>query len=99
MGYYTHHKLEVHHYGGLEDHQGAIQAVSGYDDLWEERNKWYSHEEDMREYSKKFPLTLFALEGEGEEQGDVWCKYFQNGKMQECRRKFTIDPFDESKLI
>lgn len=60
--------------------------------------KWYDHEEEMRELSRSFPTTLFELHREGEENGDVWDKYFLNGKMQECYAEMTIPPYDESKL-
>lgn len=60
--------------------------------------KWYEHEEEMKELSKLFPDTLFKLHGEGEENVDIWDKYFLDGKMQECYAKLTIDPFDKDKL-
>ena len=54
----------------------------------------------MISISKKFPEVLFTLSGEGEESGDIWMKYFKNGKVQNANTKVTIshDPFDESKL-
>ena len=63
-----------------------------------DETKWYEHEDEMKELSKIFPNTLFKLHGEGEENGDIWDKYFLNGKIQECYAKLTIDPFDKDKL-
>ncbi len=61
--------------------------------------KWYEHEEDMREISKKFDSLVFILSGEGEDNFDSWRKYFLNGKMQECRARITYDSYDEKKLM
>lgn len=63
-----------------------------------ERSKWYEHEGDMRGMSKKFPHVLFTLKGEGEESGDLWAKYFLNGKMQAAKAQIVIEPFDKTKL-
>jgi hypothetical protein len=52
----------------------------------------------MRAFSKIYPNTLFKLKGEGEEAGDVWIKYFKNGKMQSCPAKITFEEYDENKL-
>lgn len=60
--------------------------------------KWYNHEEDMIEVSRTFPDTLFELHGEGEEPGDLWRKYFKNGKIQRCPAQITYEEYDESKL-
>lgn len=60
--------------------------------------KWYDHETDMKEVSKEFPGVLFTLKGEGEAAGDLWLKYFKDGKIQRCHAKITFDEFDESKL-
>lgn len=60
--------------------------------------KWYEHEKDILAISRRFPKILFILEGEGEDSGDIWKKYFKNGKIQVCKAKITFDEFDESKL-
>ena len=60
--------------------------------------KWYEHEDDMKVMSKDFPEVLFTLHGEGEESGDIWNKYFLNGKVQVCKAEIKIDKFDPKKL-
>jgi hypothetical protein len=52
---------------------------------------WYDHEEDMKALAAHFPDILFALEGEGEESGDLWKKYFLGDQMQVCRAIITYD--------
>ncbi len=60
--------------------------------------KWYDHEADMKNFSRKHPEIVFELEGNGENNSDMWLKYFKDGKMQVCQAKFEFDPYDESKL-
>lgn len=52
----------------------------------------------MKVFSKKYPQYIFALYGEGEEAGDTWYKYFQNGKFQECRAIITFPEFNPAML-
>lgn len=61
--------------------------------------KWYEHEKEMRDLSIEFPDILFKLHGEGEENEDVWDKYFMNGKMQYCPVQMLLPPFDKMKLV
>lgn len=64
-----------------------------------EASKWYEHEKDMRVISKHYPSILFTLHGRGEEQGDVWVEYHQNGKMQRWDMpKMSPNPFDPKQL-
>ena len=60
--------------------------------------KWHSHEEDLKEFSKQHPEALFELTGYGEERGDMWIKYFQNGLVQVCKAKIIFDDFDYNLL-
>lgn len=60
--------------------------------------KWYKHEEALKSFSKRNPDILFKIEGEGEENGDLWVKYIKNGKVQVCYAKISFDEYDESKL-
>ncbi len=55
--------------------------------------KWYDHEKDMKRLSEAFPAITFILEGEGEEQGDVWKKRFINGEMEVRTAKLVIEDF------
>ncbi len=60
--------------------------------------KWYAHEEDLRQLSSRFPDILFTLLGKGEENEDIWVKYFKAGRMQVSHATITFDEFDEHKL-
>lgn len=61
--------------------------------------KWYGKFDQMLAYSSKYPDTLFQLDGEGEENGDIWTCWFKNGKSQYEKAKIMVAPFDEGKLI
>lgn len=60
--------------------------------------KWYDHNENMIEFSKRYPDILFELEGEGEDAKDNWKAYYHNGKSQICRAKIVYDEPDINKL-
>jgi hypothetical protein len=63
------------------------------------RCHWYDHEKDMKAFSEEHRGVLFTLHGEVE-SGEVWVKYFFNGKMQvEEQPKWVPPPFDKSKLL
>lgn len=71
----------------------------GYGDEWYlYGGKWYEHDTDMLNLSKKFPELLFTLNGHGEETEDMWYSYYYNGKLQHCPAKITYDDFDFEKL-
>ena len=100
MGYYTTHKLEIiSGNDNVTDYCQEIGELSGYGDgLFDDEVKWYDHEKHMREYSSKYPSTLFLLSGIGEESGDCWREYYQNGKMQRIKASIVLDSFHLSNL-
>ncbi len=108
MGYDTSYKLEIFPNCGeatsafLDGLRGqneeASYALLPNGETNNSDARWYKHEDDMRAFSKWHPSFIFKLHGDGEEQGDVWVKYFKGGKMQECKIITTFAPYDESKL-
>lgn len=112
MGYYTDYKIDIinREYPITKEEYCPIldKLVNRYG-MWGKFNdigeisiiytKWYTHEENMKEFSLKHPNFVFKLTGEGENSGDIWTKYFKNGKMQICEAKILFDDYEESKLI
>jgi hypothetical protein len=95
MGYYTNYAIEQ---GTVTDEE--LKEVSDCDwDGGELSNaKWYDHEKHMKELSRQKPDQLFCLSGEGEESGDLWKKYFKNGKMQVCIGEVVYPKFCDKEL-
>lgn len=106
MGYYTYYNLldtrpEIESVPGLSEkvEQLAGGGVMEGDGSTEERATWYEHEEDMESLSEESPTVLFILEGEGENNGDAWIKYFQYGKLQAtARAQFVYPKVDTTKF-
>lgn len=63
--------------------------------------KWYEHEKDMKKVSKLFPNVTFQIYGEGEESGDIWKDYVNNGKLSRTRAVISFEavPADEEELL
>ena len=97
MDYYTMYELTVSD-DKIDQHIGGIELYFGYSGAFEQTVKWYSHEQDIRAYSKDHPDVLFEIKGQGEEIGDLWVAYFKGGKMQQCKAVISYDDYDESKL-
>lgn len=104
MGYYTRYSIEMSNQITNQEKGSDIFLVYGelikhidYDPFGESC-KWYDCEKDMKSFSKSYPNVLFKISGEGEESGDIWVKYFQNGLMQTCKAEIVIPPFDPAKL-
>lgn len=99
MGYSTRYELNVIGESDPEiPHEVVIAKIVDYTYLFEDACKWYDHDKDMREYSKKYPDLVFELSGEGEEAGDLWVKYYKDGLLQVCNAQITFEPFDPLKL-
>lgn len=100
MGYYTRFKLDIIEGNDkVTDYKQEIGELSGYGDVFDDEYKWYDCEENMKKISLKYPNTVFKISGEGEETGDIWSRYFKNGKCQYCKAIMVVDDYDESKLI
>lgn len=100
MGYYTDYKLSFD--TSIVDKQEVFDYIKEKFYQWFDcgyvNSKWYQHVPEMVEVSKKWPDVLFTLEGVGEESGDMWIKYFKNGKVQICPAVLTYPEFDESEM-
>lgn len=77
---------------------GDVISLIGYDPF-SDSCKWYEHDKDMIMVSKKYKNMLFTLTGYGEDESDIWKKYYYNGKMQSAHAKITFDSFDPAKLM
>jgi len=99
MGYYTRHKLEIVEGNDyVTDYEKEISELADYGNCFEDEIKWYDHQKNMVEYSKRHPKVVFKLSGEGEESGDIWTEYYQDGKMQREKAEIKVAGFDKSKL-
>lgn len=100
MGYYTYYILTMDPnkpeiWEDIKMHHPRMYYAVGLDDDCRQDCKWYDHEEDMVEFSKKFPDVTFKLYGEGGERDDIWDKYFRNGKKQLCPAEIIIPSINE----
>lgn len=99
MGYYTRHELEIVSGDDFTtDYEQEITDSTDYSSLFDDKIKWYDCEEDMKAYSKNHPNVVFGINGEGEENGDIWKAYFQNGKMFKTKAKLMFEEFSTEKL-
>lgn len=111
MGYYTNFKISFPAFEDDEQNEFflfQLQRRTGihFDDESTVKTavfsvdgvKWYSHVDDMKRLSLKHPDILFVVDGDGEENGDVWRAYFRNGKSYQDSAEIAFPEFDESKL-
>lgn len=107
MGYYTFHTLSI--LNADEGMEGQIieefreeceEAEYALEDdgSGTQSTKWYDSDRDVARFSRKYPELIFKLHGEGEENDDLWNRYFVDGQMQVCEAKITYDEFDPAKL-
>ena len=110
MGYYTTFELEMDtNKLTFEEVAETLNDVGKYKEgvtFWTQvltsdygSIKWYEHDKDMFELSKKYPDVVFTLRGTGEENDDVWVSYYRAGMVQrESMPVWTPPPFDPKKL-
>jgi len=100
MGYYTNFTLNIIKGDDYHtDYREEIVELSGFMAFDGETCSWYKHEKDMMKYSEEHPSTVFELVGVGEDDGDMWKKYFKNGDMQVSKAVITYEEYDKNKLI
>lgn len=95
MGYYTRYDiriLDAKTPAETDAVLAALEKVSGYVGLTEGAIKWYAHEADCLQVSREFPGITIRLYGEGEEQGDVYVKFFKNGMMEVHKPDAWVPP-------
>jgi hypothetical protein len=107
MGYYTRYNLSTPDLDLVpkqniikifrEEYKSASYALDADGDSNDEC-KWYEAEKELIEFSIKHPSILFLLEGVGEENGDEWKLYVQDGHSQKLKAKMVFPPFDKAKL-
>jgi len=98
MGYYTNFTFTT---PLTEDQLNKLSSISGYThecdgDLF--KAKWYEYKEHMIELSRIYPNKLFQIDGDGEDDGDIWRHYFKNGKSLLQKPKIVFEEFKESEL-
>lgn len=105
MGYYTTYTLASSDSKLLEKEISELREKNeselcflfkNKDGVYCGNSKWYTHEIDVATLSSKFPAVLFTLDGQGEDQGDVWRKFFLAGKVHIAQ--MTFENFDSDKL-
>lgn len=98
MGYYTYYRLEVYGKSNVYDiihelrkwSEGANYAFDADGDTLE-NCKWYDYNEEMVEFSKKYPEVLFVIFGEGEESSNIWRTFYLNGKYEKQPAKIVYN--------
>lgn len=104
MGYYTDYNLTTENDEKYTEYQMVSALLDINSDLGDPSNtfsfgeifgwdslKWYGHEKDLIELSKRFPEVLFTLEGHGEEKEDIWREYYRNGQIQWAPAQIIFD--------
>jgi hypothetical protein len=93
MGYHTNFEISAEPDVIDEDFEKVFLENTGYS-LYRGglEGKWYKHHTDMEKISKLYPDVKFTVNGEGEENGDIWKAYYLNGKSQMCKVKTSFEP-------
>ena len=107
MGYYTTFELntkplkgiiikscitELQEEIGNESSDADLQSIGSENIIVSFNSKWYNHEEFLINLSKKYDKILITLYGDGEGQGDMWVKYFYQGKIQKGNAEIVYPP-------
>ena len=105
MGYYRDYTLTVQNVSQQEFEEieralgvGTRSALQSWGDFQlEGYDTWGDHENELLDISERYPNAIFTLHGDGG-SGDLWYKYFKNGKIQYDEARIEYDGFNERKL-
>jgi hypothetical protein len=104
MGYYTDYDFKI---TGIDNESQADKIIEDLqllncetsDDGTEltshVHDKWYYWKEDVIAVSKVYPRVLFEIQGNGEENGDIWKARIRNGIAEVIHGKIIFDEFKE----
>ena len=88
MGYYTDYELNII----PPDQDNIIYnellntcEAAAYELSNSQQSTWDTAEQDLKEFSKKYPEHLFVLEGHGQEFDDVWQLHVQDGDVKKFK--------------
>jgi hypothetical protein len=85
MGYETDFTITTKENKNLEEVFKKLSVSTDYTTEWFElanneitiSAKWYNFDSDITYISKLLSDTVIVVLGDGEENGDVWCKYYK----------------------
>lgn len=108
MGYRTTFQLNAQPLPAPDPAQAIAEFVEHYPEAFHclnddgstcESGKWYDHEAQLKEFSRRYPGLVFTLRGEGEEPGDIWEKDFCNGRMVDRAASVQVPEQDLSVFL
>ena len=76
------YELEQIAFGAQDRETFEKYGPVSFDNWAGDEMKWYDHEDDMIELSKKHSDVVFIVEGIGEEFPDAWRMWVHNGEME-----------------
>lgn len=92
MGYYTDYTISIESEHTHDDLIALLHAMHIHADymfnlhdstITGHEIKWYEWRDDMVRVSKSFPNWIIAIHGDGEDDGDEWDIYLQDGEITE----------------
>ena len=99
MSYHTFFGLDIDPFDEeIYDEVVNYNAESKYALSQNKSCEWDGYEKLLKYLSKKRPKYIYILQAEGEDNGDMWIKYFKGGKMQFAPAEIVFPEFDGRKL-
>lgn len=80
---------------GTKVYQALIIDV---EDMNSESMKWYDWEKDMQRLSTFSDNIVWVIDGDGEDNGDIWRFYYKGGRRQNAYARIEYDDYAEDLL-